>query len=166
MKTYEVMKKMIGPYFQEMARRLRLSGRTIYRWTEPTDDYSDSGAYSPLDRLEELIDEAKRLGQPPECSFAPVIYLVHRFGGVYIPPLSSQDSIKELTAHVCHVIEDFGTLISTVSRAVEPDSDMGSAISPNERREISMQAIDVIQAVSALLKAVEKEAANATRSDR
>lgn len=158
MKSYEAIRKAVQGDSMEHAKALSLHTRTIYKWTEPAVDFSDSGALNPLDRIETIIATALRLGQPVENAHAAIFYLAARFGGSYIPPLLSHDTLKELQQHVYHAVKDFGDLIQTLGAALEPASEMGSRISPNERRDITLKGIDLLQAVAALMRAVETAA--------
>jgi hypothetical protein len=158
-KSYEAIRKAVQGDAVDHAKSLGLHTRTIYKWTEPTVDFSDSGALNPLDRIETIITTAIRLSQPVENAQAPIFYLAARFGGAYIPSLPSNDSFRDLQQHVFHAVEDFGSLIQSVGSALEPSSELGSRISPNERKEITLKGLDLLQAVAALMRSVEMAAA-------
>ena len=151
MKSHEAIKKAIKTDAAEHGRRLGLQTRTIYRWMEPTDDYTDSGAYNPLDRVESIIAESIERSHATEDAHAPIIYLATRFGGTYLPPLSRNDSLKSLALHACNSIERFGRLMSTLGDAMEDGK-----IVPAERREISLAGIDAIQSIAAVILAAEE----------
>lgn len=65
MKSYEAIGRAIGHQATEFAKRLGLSTSMIYKWTEPCNDYSTSGALNPVDRLETVIETALRI--TPNC---------------------------------------------------------------------------------------------------
>ncbi len=159
MKSYDALKKAIKGDAVDHAKTMGLHVRTLYKWMEPTVDFSDSGALNPLDRIETIISTATQLGQPIENAHAPIFFLAARFGGVYLPALPANDSLKDLQQHVCHAIKDFGDMVQSIGGALEPTSERGAAISANERREISLKGINLLQAIASLLNAVEMNTA-------
>lgn len=159
MKTYEVLKKSIQGDYVEHAKALRLCTSTLHKWTEPTVDFSDSGALNPLDRIETVIATAQTLGHTPESALAPIQYLATRFGGVYIPAIPSHNSLGELSQHVFASLKAFSELMQYVGSATSPASESGVKISPNERKSIHGAGFEVVQLIAALLAAVEQETA-------
>jgi hypothetical protein len=73
MKTFEALQKAINGNTAYHAKRLGLSAPMLHKWQEPHMDWSDSGAYNPLDRIEAIIEIARSLGT--EEALAPVYYL-------------------------------------------------------------------------------------------
>lgn len=159
MKTYEVLKKSIQGDYVDHAKALRLSTSTLHKWTEPTVDFSDSGALNPLDRVETIIATSQALGHAPESALAPIQYLATRFGGVYIPSIHTSNSLGELSQHVFASLKAFGELMQQVGSATSPASESGVKISPNERKRIHGAGFEAVQLITALLAAVEQEAA-------
>lgn len=159
MKTYEVLKKTMQGDYIEHAKVLHLSTSTLHKWTEPTVDFSDSGALNPLDRVETIIATSQALGHSPESCFAPIQYLATRFGGVYIPSIPTHNSLSELSQHVFASLKGFSELMQQVGSATSPTSESGAKISPNERKSIHNAGFEAVQLITALLSAVEREAA-------
>lgn len=155
MKTHEVFAKMVRGSALEFAKILRLNVRTIYKWMEPTVDFSDSGALNPLDRIETCIETAQRLGHPPEDAQAPILYLAARFNGTYLPGISHHETLEQLQAEVCHAVSDFGDLMRSLGDAMSPASTCGPNISPDENRQITTKGLNVLHSVAALLRAVD-----------
>lgn len=159
MNTHEILKKTIQGDYVEHAKALRLSTSTLHKWSEPTVDFSDSGALNPLDRVETIIATSQALGHSPESCFAPIQYLATRFGGVYIPSIPTHNSLCELNQHVFASLKAFSELMQSVGSATAPTSESGTKISPNERKSIHNAGFEAVQLITALLSAVEREAA-------
>lgn len=156
MKTHEAMKKAIQGDAIEHAKALRLNVRSVYRFCEPTTDFSDSGALNPLDRLETVIATSMAMGHPAEDAQAPLVYLAQRFNGTYLPGLAQHKSFPALTSQVCKTVARFGDMIESVGSSVHEKSESGNDISPNELREIHSSGFDVLIAVGELMRLVEQ----------
>lgn len=154
MKSHEAMKKAIQGDAIEHAKALRLNVRSVYRFCEPTTDFSDSGALNPLDRLETIIATSMAMGHPAEHAQAPIVYLAHRFGGTYLPGLGPHQSFSALTAQVCKTVAKFGDMIESVGASVQERSESGQDISPNELRDIHTYGYDLLVSVGELMQLV------------
>jgi len=82
--SHEALKLAVGRDTVEHAKAHHKSTSLIHKWTEPATDYTDSGAFSPLDRLEILVDTSLRLGNVSRShSLAPISFLAARFHLAY-----------------------------------------------------------------------------------
>jgi hypothetical protein len=105
MKSHEALKRAAGEQgtsmIKEIATRLSLAGSTVYKWTEPSESPTDSGARNPVDILKQYIESCLILGRPKEDALAPLDHLDNHFGRIAItlPNLQSKttsDLQKEL----------------------------------------------------------------------
>lgn len=46
MKSFEAIRRMVGGFHEEIAKAIHRSANLVYRWTLPTTDYTDSGAFN------------------------------------------------------------------------------------------------------------------------
>lgn len=129
---------MVGRFAVDMAKRLVLSSRMIHKWCEPTEDYSDSGSFNPLDRLDSMMDEAQRLGQSAHEIYAPLRYLSDG-RGVFIPLPKSSCSMSDITFQSAKTIKEFGDALTAAGTALEDDK-----LTPNERRTVLREMDEAI----------------------
>lgn len=156
MKSHDAMKKAIQGDAIEHAKALRLTARSVYRFCEPTDDFTDSGALNPLDRVETIIATSLAMGHPTEDAQAPILYLAQRFNGTYLPGITPHKTFPALTSQVCKTVARFGAMIESVGASVHEKSDSGHNISPSELREIHSAGFDVLISVGELMRLVEQ----------
>jgi hypothetical protein len=100
-----------------VAARLKLSTALIYKWCqEPSsDDPTASGARNPLDRLMTLVHvtEDQRL----------VNWICNGSNGFFVPNPDVKPGHEEeqLLGTTQRVVQDFGTLLTDISRSIEND---------------------------------------------
>ncbi len=152
MESYEAISRAIGKEAVAHARRLRLSTRLIYKWMEPSADFTSSGAYNPLDRVEEIIAGALRLGKPQEDAFALIYFLAYRFGGVYLPCPPSNCDLGALSKQLVKCIQEFSECAAETAKALDDDF-----LSPVERKRIIKEGHDAVAAITQLIR-MAKEA--------
>ncbi|MBN2445629.1 MAG: hypothetical protein JXO22_02815 [Phycisphaerae bacterium] len=112
-----------------LAAKLNLSTALVYKWCqEPAtdEDPNASGARNPLDRLRAIYEAT----QDPQI----VHWLCMVAGGFYVPHSRVEPGEQEekLLSTTQRVVEDFGELLSEISRGVEDDG----LISPGEAKRI------------------------------
>jgi hypothetical protein len=90
MKSHEALQKAINGKTVEHAKRLGKSTVLINKWQEPHTDFTDSGAYNPLDRIEAIVEESIRQGVPLANALAPIYWLNDRFNLICLPVDSSE----------------------------------------------------------------------------
>lgn len=113
-----------------MAKRLGRSSSLIQKWCEPSTDFTDSGAYNPLDRIQALIDEAKSLGKSPHEIFAPIRFLA-KGNGVFIPLPQSNCTPEEITLQTARTMQRVGEALAEAGNALQD-----LKLTPNERRDV------------------------------
>lgn len=154
MQSHEALQLAINRQTKEHAKRLGLSWSTVNKWQEPSEDFTDSGTLSPLDRLERIIETSLILNEPRENAFAPLHYLDQRFGRVCLdvvkPAHAPVDSAKELL----RVIKDFGELAAAASAALDDNriTKKEAHAIINEWQELIRQGAVFIEAVKAGMK--------------
>ncbi|NOQ52481.1 MAG: hypothetical protein GQ578_09735 [Desulfuromonadaceae bacterium] len=118
MESYDAMRQLVGGDAREMAKRIGRSSSLIQKWCEPSNDYSDSGAYNPLDRLEGMMDEAEKLNKHPREIYAPIRYL-SQDRGVFIPLPQNSCSIEQICDQTARVIKEVGEALSAAGALLE-----------------------------------------------
>jgi hypothetical protein len=146
MKSHEALHKAIGGKTVEFAKRLGLSSVMLNKWQEPTTDWSDSGAFNPLDRIETIIETALQRGRTDDKAFAPIYFLAERFGLVVIP-VPQCDCLKDLHGELMETIKEFGHLASAASEAMAD-----GWISRDEAARIEAEGNDLLRHVSAFIQ--------------
>lgn len=149
MKSYEAFQAAIRGKTVEFARKLGLSTPLIHKWQEPSTDFTDSGALNPLDRIETVIEEAQRQGNPD--AFAPVHYLAERFGLVIIGDVNGPLCLNELTKELLHTSKEFGELAAAASKALEDHK-----LNRNEIKEIKKEGWELIRQTASFLRKIEE----------
>lgn len=151
MDAHEAIKQAVNGHYEAIAKAVGRSANLVYRWTLPTSDFSDSGAYSDLDRLESLIEKTLTLGTPPAQAFAPIYRLAHRFGGYFIPPAPRAYAHKDLARQLTRTMKEVGEALAVTASALEDD-----ALTPNERRQILKEAQEGMHELAQLVAMVER----------
>ncbi len=150
MDSYEAMRRLIGRDATAIAKRIGRSANLVARWTLPTADFSDSGAYSDLDRLEAMIDESLRLGHSPVDSFSPIHYLAHRFGGYFLPPVPRACQTRDVARQLAKTMKETSEVFAEAAAALDDDD-----LSANERKRILKEAYEALHELSAFARMIE-----------
>lgn len=150
MQSYEALQKAIDRKTREHAKRLGLSLSTVNKWQEPADDYTDSGALNPLDRIERIIETALILGTPQEHAFAPMHYLDVRFGRVCVDHVPTSPEKNNTTEALLQAIKEFGELASVASAALED-----GRLTRKEARDIMTEWEDLLRAGAIFIHAIK-----------
>lgn len=146
MHSHEALHEAIDRDAVEFAKALGLSTVMVNKWQEPTADWSDSGAFNPLDRTEGIIRIALQRGRPPDKAFSPIYYLSERFGLVTIP-VPKCECLKDLSDELMEAIKEFGHLAAAASEAMSD-----GWISRDEARRIEAEGNDLLRHVSAFIQ--------------
>lgn len=154
METYEALGLCVGRDTVAHAKALRRSTALVNKWTEPTNDFEDSGALNPLDRLEMMIETARRVGKvSPTDAIAPIQYLANRFNLALIPLPANIPCLTDVTHQLMVTIKEFGDLAAVSAAAMED-----CRITPDERRIIEREGNELLAAVGLFLKVVAEAA--------
>ena len=149
MKSYEAIQRAISGKTFEHAKRLGKSTSLIGKWQEPHTDFTDSGAYNPLDRIEAVVDLALTIGIPRENALAPVYWLNHRFNLVCfdVPEAKGDTVSKELLT----TIKEFSDLAQATSKAL-----LDQRITRLEAGRIISEGEQALRAIGALIGVVKE----------
>ncbi len=144
MESHEAMRLMVGGNAREMAKRIGRSVSLVQKWCEPSADFSDCGAYNPLDRIHAMLEEAKRLNKTPLEIYAPLRYLTEGHG-VFIPLPQESCSIEQITIQTAKVIKEVGEALTAAGTALADQN-----LSPNERRLMMREIDEALHALATL----------------
>src|SRR5262245_32245641 len=128
-KSWEVLREAAEKVgVKAMAAKLNLSSALVYKWCQESakDDPSASGARNPLDRLKEIYD----ITQDPRV----INWMCSAADGFFVKnPTAVPGSIEShLLGTTQRVVEDFGEMLTAVSRSIENDGQ----ITPEEADRI------------------------------
>lgn len=150
MKSHDAIRRCVNGHHEDIAKATGRSINLIYRWTLPTSDYTDSGAYNDLDRIESMIDKSLNLGTPAADALAPVYYLAQLFGGFFMPPVPRSYELKDISKQLCSAMKEAGELFAAAAAALDDDD-----LSNDEKKQIVKEAHDVMAEVATLTRMVE-----------
>lgn len=153
MLSHEALQAAINGKTVEHAKKLGLAAVTLNKWQAPTLDFSDSGAYNPLDRIETIIETSRALGNPPERYLAPLYYLGAVFGQIIIPAPDAAHNLSELHRELTRLVKEFGDVLSTTGAKTADGN-----ISRRDARAIKKEAYDLQRSLAAFIAKVEEAA--------
>ncbi|MCK4342658.1 MAG: hypothetical protein KAY37_13150 [Phycisphaerae bacterium] len=118
MKSWEALKEATDRVgVKAVAARLKLSTALVYKWCqEPSsEDPGSSGARNPLDRLQTVVEAT---GDP-----RLVNWLCNASDGFFVPNPQVDPGAQEeqLLSTTQRLVQDFGELLSDISRGIEDD---------------------------------------------
>ena len=151
MRSHEALQRAIHGRTVEHARKLGLSTVLISKWQEPHTDFTDSGAYNPLDRIETVIETSLSLGNPQADAFAPIQYLSERFGLIMIAVPKASAGKEEVSKELLQTVKEFGELASVSSEALQDGK-----ISSREIAHIEKEAWELIRQTAAFIQKVKE----------
>lgn len=150
MYSYEAIQRAIQGKTVEHAKRLGKSTSLISKWQEPHTDYTDSGAYNPLDRIEGIVDTAMQLGVTREEALSPVYWLNHRFDLVcFHLPKADGDAVS---SELIKTIKEFSDLVQATSEALAA----GKIARRAEAGRIIREGEEALRAIGALIALVRE----------
>lgn len=153
MESFEAMGRSIGRETAAVAKALQRSTSLVSKWKEPTTDYGESGALSPLDRLETVISVSLAQGKVSRAdSLAPIQYLACRFGMCLVDLPPDMPHMQHLSRQVTRLCKEFGDLLTEIGIALEDGH-----ISPDERRRIEAEGHELMQVVGSVLALVREQ---------
>lgn len=123
MKSHEALKLAAGEQqtslISDIAERLHMSRALIYKWTQPAECPTDSGARNPVDVLKQYIETCLVLGRPANDALAPLDHLDHHFNRVAItlPNCKNQTQTDVQTALLV-AIKECGDVVAAYNEAM------------------------------------------------
>lgn len=148
MKSHEAMKEAAGEQrtsvIAEIAHRMRIKPSTAYKWTQPSEDPTDSGNRNPVDLITQWIESCLILGRPKHESFAPLRHLNQHFKQIVfsLPDSPCPSSEEDLSAALIGSMKEFGDIVSTHEQAMKDRK-----ISKNEFKQIEREVWEQITQV-------------------
>jgi hypothetical protein len=119
METNESIHDAIGKDVIHHAKALGLSTHILYKWMEPHTDFTESGAFNPLDRLITVSRTALRCGKPEAEALSPLQCYAHEFHRVILEVPKAIGSTKEITEELSKVMKEFSDLTAETAHAIE-----------------------------------------------
>jgi len=151
MKTYEALHRAISGKTVQHAKELHLSTSTVNKWQEPTTDFTDSGAFNPLDRIEKIIETSLKLQTPRENALAPIQFLTQRFNCLLVPLPENTPSLKNLQVELSNTVKEFSHLMEQSAEAMAD-----GVITAEERRKIEREGHHLIHHLGSYLEMVKE----------
>ncbi|HAE11148.1 MAG TPA: hypothetical protein DCG39_05835 [Opitutae bacterium] len=129
MKSHEVLKhSMEHVGVKTIASDLGVSPSLLYKWCQPGEEPTDSGATNPLDRLAKIFEAT---GDEQIIS-----WLCQRADGFFCPnPRPDEDSTKDMFAHTQKLVGEFSDLLQVVSASYSEDGEICAEDSKRIRME-------------------------------
>ncbi len=149
LKSYEVLEECIRRDSQEVANALHQSKILVQKWKEAPstdEDYTQSGARNPLDRLITIISTIEKIA--PERAYIPIKYLCDLFG--FLPPVKKpvvNESEKDVLRALLKWNEEFGETCAEISRTMKD-----GRITEREYKKCYKEAMEDIEALMELLE--------------
>ena len=147
MHSHEVLKlvlKQTGA--KKIAADMDLSLSMVYKWTESPDGdeaAAGSGAYNPLDRIEQLINSTHdpRIAQ----------WVCERAGGFFIVNPESKSAVSSIIPAANGIIQEFADMLGVIAAAAAD-----SKITKEEARQIRRRWEDLKSVTEGFVLASEK----------
>lgn len=149
MKSYESIQAAIAGKTIEHAKRLGVSTSLVSKWQEPHTDFTDSGAYNPVDRIETIISTAQDLKNPE--ALAPLHYLAEQFGILALP--IPRCDCTNITTDMILAVKEFGDIAQEVTKAIGDGN-----VDREEAKRIRKEGMHAVRAILTLIHDAEKSA--------
>lgn len=124
MHSHEVMKEVLKKTSaKQIAADMGLSLSLIYKWAEPPEDTSGSGASSPLDRVGQMI----RITRDPRLAQ----WVCEQAGGFFIRNPHTMPTDRQLIPLTNDIVQEFADMLATIAT-----SSADNVITKEEARNI------------------------------
>jgi len=124
MQSHEVLKEVLKKTSaKQISAEMGLSLSLIYKWAEPPQDETGSGANNPLDRIEQLL----RITNDPRIAQ----WVCEQAGGFYIINPKVKPDAKQLIPSTNSIVQEFADMLGAIAVAAAD-----SAISKDEAKAI------------------------------
>lgn len=110
MQSHELLKEVLKKTSaKQISADMGLSLSLIYKWAEPPDDGAGSGAYNPLDRIEQLlrITNDERIAQ----------WVCERSGGFFIHNPKAKPHPYQLIPSTNSIVQEFADMLGVIAMA-------------------------------------------------
>lgn len=110
MQSHELLKEVLKKTSaKQIAADMGLSLSLIYKWAEPPQDETGSGANNPLDRIEQLL----RITQDPRIAQ----WVCERAGGFYITNPKTKPHPFQLIPFTNNIVQEFADMLGVIAVA-------------------------------------------------
>jgi len=124
MQAHEIMRDVLRQTpAKQLAAQMELSLSLIYKWAEPPQNDSGSGASSPLNRVGQLI----RFSEDPRIAQ----WVCEQSGGFFISNPKAGKTASQLIPITNAIVQEFADMLATIAKAAGDN-----IISPEEARDI------------------------------
>lgn len=151
MKSYEALREAIAGKTVEHAKELHLSTILVNKWQEPTNDFEDSGAFNPLDRVETIVKKSLELGILADKAITPIQYLASQFNCVLISIPKETRDLKAIAEEFARTIKEFSDVSGAYAEAIKD-----SRISGIEANMIDTEIWHLVQQAILFLQKVKE----------
>src|SRR6185369_1883209 len=143
MQSHEVMREVLKKTSaKQIAAEMALSLSLIYKWAEPPEDDSGSGASSPLDRVGQLIKitHDSKLAQ----------WVCEQAGGFYIRNPENLPTNQPLIPITNDIVQEFADMLATIAQ-----SSADNVISKDEAKTIRRRWEELKTVTEGFVRAAE-----------
>jgi len=150
MENHEALQVAIAGETREHAKRLGLSMSSVNKWQEPAVDFSDSGSYNPLDRIDTIVNTALDLNIPKEKALMPIYQLNHNHDLICfaVPPAG----VYPINQALMSTIKEFADTVQAVSEALLGDD----RIDKIKAKKIIKEGNEALRAIGILIHSVKE----------
>lgn len=151
MNSHEAIQSAVNGKTIVHAKKLGVSLSLVSKWQEPSTDFTDSGAYNPLDRIETIIETSRALGNGPKRAFAPIFFLAERFNLIAIYAPTPSRGLPELQCELARLTKEFGDVLTAAG-----ESFADGEVSKKEAARIKKEGHELLRAVSTFMAKVDE----------
>ena len=110
MQSHELLKEVLKKTSaKQISAEMGLSLSLIYKWAEPPQDETGSGANNPLDRLEQLL----RITNDPRIAQ----WVCEQAGGFFIPNPKTKPQSMQLIPFTNNIVQEFADMLGAIAVA-------------------------------------------------
>ncbi len=144
MQSHEVLKEVLKKTSaKQIAAEMGLSLSLIYKWAEPPQDETGSGANNPLDRIEQLL----RITNDPRIAQ----WVCEQADGFYITNPKVKPDAQQLIPTTNSIVQEFADMLGAIAVAASD-----SAISPAEAKAIRRRWEDLKSVTEGFVRSSEE----------
>ncbi len=131
MESHELLKEVLKKTSaKQISADMGLSLSLIYKWAEPPEEGTGSGANNPLDRIEQLL----RITSDPRIAQ----WVCERAGGFFITNPKDRPHNYSLIPSTNHIVQEFADMLGVIALAAADNQ-----ISPAEAKAIRQRWEDL-----------------------
>jgi len=144
MQSHEVLKEVLKKTSaKQISADMGLSLSLIYKWAEPPQDETGSGANNPLDRIEQLL----RITNDPRIAQ----WVCERANGFYIANPKTKPNSAELIPFTNSIVQEFADMLGAIAVAAADNT-----ISKEEAKSIRRRWEDLKSVTEGFVRSSEE----------